>query len=308
MTVRKLLEIYERRRLVQLRKGKVIERSIRAALADVLDLDPVDLTRRHIAEAVDVVADRAPIHGNRTLAYLKAFFAWSRGRGYIECNPAEGIAKPTREHARERTPSLSEVAEIWQAAGELGYPFGPIVRLLVLTAARRDEVGAIKPEEIEAASDTGTGVWTLPASRSKNGRAIRAPLSASSMTIIDEALRARPAGAAYIFTTLGDRPVSGWSRAKRRLDACIAARRLKDKRIPIEPWRFHDLRRAFATQACDHLKVDPALADRCLNHVGASTTSTVARVYGRSELFDQRRDVLNRWAELVKQAIDGAAV
>lgn len=304
LTVGQLLDIYARRRLSQLRKAKVIERSIRAALHDVADLDPVAVTRRHIAEAVDVIADRAPIHANRTLAYLKAFFVWCLGRGYIERNPAEGIAKPTRERSRERTPSLAEVVEIWEAAGKLGYPFGPIVRLLVLTAARRDEVGAMRPEEIVADGDAR--VWTLPAARSKNGRAIRVPLSTLATTIIEEALTDRPDDMTFLFTTLGDRPVSGWSRAKRRLDAYINARRVKEKRGPMEPWRFHDLRRAFATQACDHLGIDPAIADRCLNHVGASTTSTVARVYGRSELFEQRRDALIRWAALVEAAVASA--
>ena len=51
---------------------------------------------------------------------------------------------------------------------------------------------------------------------------------------------------------------------------------------------------------------DPRLAEgRCLNHVGASTTSTVARVYGRSELYEPRRDALFRWAELVLKASQG---
>ena len=68
------------------------------------------------------------------------------------------------------------------------------------------------------------------------------------------------------------------------------------------PWRIHDFRRSFATGACDHLRIDPVVADRCLNHVGASTTSTVARVYGRSEMIAQRRDALERWAALVTDA------
>ena len=69
------------------------------------------------------------------------------------------------------------------------------------------------------------------------------------------------------------------------------------------PWRLHDLRRGFATQACDLLQIDAAVADRCLNHVGSATTSTIARVYGRSEMFAQRRDALIRWADLLEAAL-----
>ena len=106
----------------------------------------------------------------------------------------------------------------------------------------------------------------------------------------------------FVFTTRGDRSISGWSKAKARLDRIIADRRLAHdpSSEPMVPWRFHDLRRSFATHACDVLHIDPAVADRCLNHVGASTSSTVSRIYARNEMFDQRRDALIAWAELIE--------
>lgn len=107
------------------------------------------LSRRDIAEAIDKIADRAPIQANRSLAYTKAFFGWCVRRGYLEANPSAGISKPTRERTRERTPSLDELADIWSAAGASGYPFGHVVRLLILTAARRDEVGGLRMDELE---------------------------------------------------------------------------------------------------------------------------------------------------------------
>lgn len=86
----------------------------------------------------------------------------------------------------------------------------------------------------------------------------------------------------------------------------IAKARLRQNAQPMGPWRLHDLRRSFATAACDLLAVDPAVADRCLNHVGASTTSTISRVYGRNEMFAQRADALRRWAALVAQTVSGS--
>jgi integrase len=303
-TIGDLLGLYQRRRLSQMRKGRVIHRAIANAMTPLARRDASTIGRRDISAIVDGMADRAPIHANRVLAYLKAFFGWAAGRGYIDDNPAAGISKPSREVARDRTPSLDEVAEIWLAAGELGYPFGPIFRLLILTASRRDEVGGMRLEEIDLPADADDGCWVLPAARSKNGCAIRSPLAPLARRTLAQALADRNVAGPYAFSTTGETAVSGWSRAKARLDGIIRSRRLAQAITePMPHWRLHDLRRAFATASCDLLQVDPAVADRCLNHVGAATTSTVARIYGRSEMYEQRRDALNRWADLVADAV-----
>jgi integrase len=303
MTVGDLVNRYDARRLSQLRKQRVMLRAITVALAPVWHLEPSALGRRHISEIVDGMADRAPIHANRVLAYLKAFFGWAVGRGYLEVSPAAGISKPSRETTRERTPTVDELVEIWEASSSLGYPFGPIIKLLILTASRRDEVGAMRVEEVSLSADGDEGCWTLPASRSKNGRAIRMPLGVLGCQVAQDALRGRPSAGPFVFSTTGTTPVSGWSRAKSRLDKLISQRRRgSGVRADMEPWRIHDLRRAFATAACDVLQVDPAVADRCLNHVGAATTSTVSRIYGRNEMFDQRREALLKWEQLLLSA------
>ena len=300
LTVEVLLERYEARRLTQLRTGRVMGMAIRCALGPLSHRDATTLGRRDISEIVDAMADRAPIHANRVLAYLKAFFGWAVGRGYLEASPAAGISKPSREITRDRTPSVDEVAEIWEAAGELGYPFGPAIQLLVLTASRRDEVGDIRLAEISIGSDGQGGCWTLPPGRSKNGRAIRMPIVPAAGRVLQAAITARTVEGPFVFSTTGRSPVSGWSRAKARIDAIIQIRRGERGILEAMPaWRFHDLRRAFATAACDVLQIDPAIADRCLNHVGASTTSVISRVYARNELFEQRREALERWAELL---------
>jgi integrase len=308
MSLGSILVRYRDRRLSQLRRGAVMGRALETTLAPLAYRALAEITRREIGYVIDELADRAPIHANRVLAYTKSFFNWAVGRGYLEQSVAAAVSKPTRERARERTPSLQEIAEIWSAASELGYPFGPVVRLLILTSARRDEVGAIRVGELDLGESPTGPVWTIPAERSKNGRSIRVPLSPPARAVLVEALDARKVAGDYAFTTTGRSSVSGWSRAKRRLDDIIAARRKERGEGDVAPWRFHDLRRSFATLACDVLHIDPAVADRCLNHVGASTTSTVSRIYARNEMFDQRRDALVRWSVLVKEATDRAAV
>lgn len=106
-----------------------------------------------------------------------------------------------------------------------------------------------------------------------------------------------------MFSTNDENSVSGWSKAKLRLDREIAVIRAKRGDAAMAPWRFHDLRRSFATNACDVLQIDPAVADRCLKHVGASTTSTISRVYGRNEMFEQRRDALRKWSAFFGEAV-----
>ncbi|HEY4030853.1 MAG TPA: tyrosine-type recombinase/integrase [Caulobacteraceae bacterium] len=303
-----ILDRYESRRLAQLRKGVVMSRAIRAALDGLLLREMSSITRADIGRIVDDIADRAPIQGNRSLAYLKAFFAWAHGRGYIEANPIQALAKPTREIARDRTPNLGEIAEIWSACGALSYPFGHVIRLMVLTAVRRDEAAAMRVSELQLPAGEAEGCWVLPAERSKNGRSLRVPLSASARAIVEAALAARPEESPFVFSTTGLRAVSGWSKAKSRLDSVIAKGRHGRAVEPMTAWRLHDLRRSFATAACDALDVDPAVADRCLNHVGASTTSTISRVYGRSEMYQQRADALRRWAELVTVNVSGASL
>lgn len=315
-SLRDLLDIYDKAKLGKLRSGPGAKRAIEAALAKLLDSDPAKLTRRDIAGAIDKLAEKAPIHANRTLAYVKAFFSWAVGRGHLTANPADGISKPRAEVSRDRTPSLPELVEIWHAAGSLDYPFGPAIRLLMATAMRREEISGMSASELDLPDD-GDAVFTLPADRSKNGRAIRVPLSKLAMGPLHEALAGRPVvdeekgtKSDLLFTTTKETPASGWSKAKSRLDAFIAAARKKaadeagTDPVDMPPWRIHDLRRSFATLACDVLHIDAATADRCLNHVGASTTSTISRVYGRSELFDQRKSALNAWGELLRQAIE----
>jgi integrase len=307
LRVRDLLERYADRHLSQLRRGPATYRTLRRGLESLLERQVEALTRRDVSQAIFHLAADAPVHANRALAYAKGLFSWSVAHGYMDANPAALIRPPSRERSRERTPSLPELAVIWEAAGLLQYPFAHAVRFLIVTAARRDEVGAMRTDELDLPEGADVGCWTIPATRSKNDRPIRVPLSRRARHVIEQALdaRLRPESP-YVFTTNGERPISGWSKAKGRLDQLIAR---TDPDLPA--WRVHDFRRSFATAASDILHIAPEVADRCLNHAGSSTTSTIARVYARNELFDQRKEALDRWGDLIDEELmkaRGAAI
>jgi integrase len=311
-TLESLVALYERDRAPRLKRCTQTVRSLRQLLAPLLKRDAVTITRLDISELVRTMRLDAPCHANRCLAYAKAFFNWAVSEGYLEASPAASVAKPTRERPRERTPNISELVDIWNGAERLYYPFGHITQLLILTAARINEIGGMRIDELDLPPDSPEGVWTLPAGRAKNERALRIPLSPAARAIIEDAIEHRgrlvelgwrgAVDGPYLFSRTGQAGVSGWSRAKKRLDDAIQVERVID--APLAHWRFHDLRRSFATLACDVLHVPPEIADRCLNHVGSATTSTVAQVYARNELFDQRRDALLRWAELLAGAVE----
>ena len=332
-TLRDLLDQYETAKLSQLRQGPATRRALdgkKGLLRDMLTRAPGSITRADIADAVRRHAKTSPISANRSLAYARAFFNWCVGEEIIDANPAEKVKKPAKENQRDRTHTLGELGEIWAAAGTLGYPFGPLYRLLMVLPMRREEIAAMPVAELDLGSDDAPaeGIWTLPAGRTKRANALRVPLSPLARSIIKEALAdpARPKEAVgddgrsrpnpFVFSTTGTSPVSGFTKGKRRLDKAIADARAKvaaeeasrtctqDGNAP-EPdvmpgWTIHDLRTSFATNASDRLGIDATVADRCLNHVGSATTSKIMRTYNQSELFEPRKAALCAWASLIE--------
>jgi integrase len=309
ITLSDVLDRYERTKLVELRRGAHARRAIdgkRGLLKAFAKKDIASITRSDVLHAVREHAQNAPIAANRCLAYTNAFFNWCIDQEILELSPSATVKKPTKERQRDRFHSLDELREIWKAAGTLGYPFGPLYRLLIVLPMRRDEIAAIPLTEIDAevVDLRKGGIWTLPSNRAKLSNALRVPLSPLAGSIIAEALAdpLRPSDSPYVFTTTGETPVSGFSKAKIQLDAAILRERLvkSPQAEPMPHWVVHDLRTTFNTLACDILHADIAVVDRILNHVASATTSKVMRVYNRSELFEQRKDVLKQWAALIE--------
>jgi integrase len=158
------------------------------------------------------------------------------------------------------------------------------------------------------------GVWILPAGRTKKANALRVPLSPLALAIIIEALEHedRPKDSKLLFTTTEETAVSGFTKAKRRLDRRIQENRLvaaakrgrgSETVEPMPHWTVHDLRTTFNTHACEILGIPPHVADRILNHVATATRSKIMRVYNKSELFEPRRKALCDWGELLYDRI-----
>jgi integrase len=257
------------------------------------------ITRRDVIDLIDGLIERgALVQANRTLARLRALFNWAIGKDRIAVSPAARMSLPTQERARDRVLSDDELRWFWQACDEIGWPFGPLAKLLLLTAQRRDEVAGMTWAEV----DLDRGVWTVPRHKAKNDRKHEVQLSAAAVTV----LRSLPRFGDLIFTTTLKTSVSGFSRAKRRLDAEM--RRAKDAELGkadvIPNWTLHDLRRT-ATTGMAGLKIAPHVVDRILNHTGG-TIHGVAAVYNRFEYLEKRRAALEAWGRHVEGFITPA--
>lgn len=320
LTVKVALDKYEAIRLVQLRHGPERRRSLdgkRGIISDLVDRELQSLTRAELTARIRELAVKSPMAGNRKLAHVKAFLNWCVNEDFITTNVIDKVKKPGREVPRTRCHSLEELREIWAAAGRLGYPFGPLIQLLIVIPMRREEIASLPMDElkIDWQSNSGEGKWTIPGERVKNGRALNVPLSTLATRIIRQVLDdpERPKDSRFLFTTTGATSVSGFRKAKDRLDRYIHEAReeaaLQSGQTPVEMphWRIHDLRTSFATQAADILHIDIAVVDRMLNHVATATTSKVARIYNMSELFEQRREASNAWAGLLEREVIGKA-
>jgi integrase len=281
-------------------------------LATWQDRPIAGISRRDVIDVVDRISKRAEVQANRTLARLGA------QKDRIASSPTAGIKPPTKETARDRALSDDELRWLWFAAHEIDWPFGPIAKLLLLTAQRRDEVAGMEWPELDLAKR----MWVIPRHKVKNARAHEVHLSEAAVAVLQSVPRV---GDGLIFTTTGETAVSGFSRAKKRLDAEMVKARRRSLRLPeddagyrkaiglpagkslpieIPDWTLHDLRRTAATGMAG-LNCPPHVVDKLLNHV-SGTIRGVAAVYNRFEYLDERRNALEAWGRYVSALVSPA--
>jgi len=220
-------------------------------------------------------------------ATLRKLFRWAVSRGDIDRSPLEGVEPPPPVPARERVLSDGELVQIWRACDELGYPFGSLFRLLMLTGQRREEVAALNWNEL----DREKRLWLLPSTRAKNKKSHLVPLSDLAIEVLDEAAASKDwPKSGLVFSTTGKTPPSGFSKAKRRLDECIQLA----SNCSGEAWRLHDLRRTLAT-GLQRLGIRFEVTEAVLNHISGAR-SGIAGVYQRHDWAQEKRDALDAWA------------
>jgi integrase len=250
------------------------------------------ITRRDVLDLLDEVVDRgSPVTANRLLSWTKTLFSWAVDRGVVDANPATGIKPPHKERPRDRTLTEDELRRVWGAFDLMGYPFGDLGKLLVMTAQRRGEVAGMRWDRV----DLEAAVWRLESTDTKAARAHEVPLAPQVVEILRRLPRFERSPLLFPASRLSsDRPVSGFSKALRR--ACDLA--------GVGGWNWHDLRRSAATGMA-RLGVPPHVCERALNHSAGKSLSQVAQVYNRHSYGDEVRRALEIWAAEVERIVTG---
>jgi integrase len=270
-------------------------RALRFAFKKHLTEPAADLTPKDVKSTLNAIADDGKMATARLSgAYGRACYAWASTKDLLAVNPFAGI-KLSTVGSRKRVLSDGELKSIWAATKGPG-PYNAIVRMLILTGQRREEVAGMTRDEI--ASNLAT--WTIPGDRAKNGLAHIVPLSPQAQAIIKSAQRIAKDSAdqeeadepEFVFQgRVG--AFNGFSKAKSALD----------EESGVTGWRLHDLRRTMAT-GLQKLGVRLEVTEAILNHVSGSRAGIVG-IYQRHEWAEEKRAALNAWGADVEAIVQG---
>ncbi len=287
----------------KLKSGNEVAASIRRELISVWGDRPIsEISRRDVVKLLEKVVDEdRPYIAHHLLAYLSKLFNWAIVRDVYGLNASpitRGMAKEIigARKPRQRVLSDSELRELWRATEEMPYPFGPFVRMLLVTGQRLREVANAKWSEF----DLDNALWTIPADRMKGDAAHGVPLSPLALRILrsvpqDDKKPRDPT--AYVFSTMGGKaPISGFSKAKIALDRMLAEKRAKATADGGNPaalpgWVFHDLRRSMRTNLSG-LPVPDLVAELVIAHAKPS----LHKVYDQHAYREEKRRALDLWA------------
>jgi integrase len=289
-TVAAVVALYVDRNLKRnTRRWQDAEAMLRRDVVSVWAARPLaSITRRDVIALVDAIADRgSPVTANRVLSKIKALFAWAMARDLVQVSPAALVAPPTKETPRERTIDEAELRAIWPALEAMGYPFGTLGRLLLLTGQRRGEVAGMAWSEIDLIGAT----WRISPERSKTRAAHILPLPEAACAIL--AALPRIVGCDLVLPSRSgsDRPISGFSKGLRTAQ----------RRSGTSGWTWHDCRRTVRTGMA-RLGVLPHIGERVLNH---AVGSDVARIYDLHRYQGEMRAALTLWSAELHRIVTG---
>jgi integrase len=245
-----------------------------------------------------IASESGGVSANRAQTALSSMYTWAMKEGLTDSNPVVATNRPADEEPRQRVLSDAELAKIWKALPTSDY--GRIVKLLVLTGQRREEIGGLRWSEV----DLDKRLISLPKERTKNKLPHDIPLSDSAVDILSESKRR---DGDYVFGTTSERPFCGYALGKRTIDKVI--------RPALAPWRLHDIRRTVATVMADsppdkeHLSdrglgIQPHIVEAVLNHVSGHKAG-VAGIYNKAVYAKEKREALTLWADHVRSLVEG---
>jgi integrase len=294
-------EAFIARHLKHKRKAHAVAREIRKELLPVWGARPVtSITRRDVVELIEAIVDRPTAEGqtrtgayaHNILAHIRQVFNWAINRDIygLSASPTDRL-KPKdligAKQPRERVLTDSELRALWSASDALGYPFGAVVKMLMLTGARLGEVtGARWPE-----FDFENQCWTVPAARYKTNMQHYVPLTDDLIALLESLPHWRDD---CLFSTNGQRPLRFCTKPRAKLDAAMRASLGSEP----PPFVLHDIRRTVRTRLSE-LRVQDHVAELVIGHARRG----IAGTYDRHKYQTEMREALNAWAARLRSII-----
>ncbi len=253
-----------------------------------------EIEAKDITRALDtIVARGSNVHANKVLSAIKQAFNYAVSRGELKINPAiyirardiGGIEKP-----RERYLTIDEIKQLWEFLSNgkhhVSLQITNAIKILLLTGVRTGELRIAKWNEI----DFENSLWTIPAVNTKTGITMRVHLTDIVKSLFRELYNC----------SMGEYVISGADGQSPLSDRALpkAVIRLQD-RIGIEKWTPHDLRRTFATQLGETLRIDPVVIEKCLGHKMPKIMAT----YNKNEMLPEREEALDKWAKFIENLV-----
>ena len=293
LTIETLIELYVRRRVTgRLRTAKEIESRLKRALSPIMQRHAEDIRRRDLRELFDQCADEGMgREAERRRQTVGAMFRWALSQDIVETDPTAGLKAYDPGTPRDRVLTVEEIETLWKWLDSGALPPDPsdILKLELLTGARCGEISGLCAEEI----DQEKWIWTLPAVRSKNKRPRVTPLVGLARQIVMARLPIVKSGPFFTAETGAV------------LTAAHIGHYLLARKLPIDKFTTHDLRRTVATMLAD-MGITLELVAAVVGHEAASKeTRTLVRHYIRTDQIERKIQVLHRWDERLEAIVAG---
>jgi integrase len=295
VTVGKLIDLYLRRRVFgRLRTAKTIESRLRRTLTPILRRCAAEICRRDIREILDAMVDTGKgREAEKRRQVCTAMFRWALSQDIVETDPTAGLKAYDRGAPRDRVLTVEEIETLWQwlDTEALSLDAAVILKLELLIGARCGEISGLRAEEI----DRNKWIWTLPPTRSKNGRQRVTPIVGVARDILATRLEGVEKGPLFLLE-------KGVGVTSAHIGHYLLTR---GPSLPIAKFTSHDLRRTFATMLAE-MGVALDLVAAIIGHEsGGKETRTLVRHYVRTDMLERKAHALRAWDERLKAIVSG---
>jgi integrase len=267
----------------KLRSAVMHQKTLERLVYKALGPRPIgEIKRSEIVKLLDAIEeDRGPVAAHSALAIIRRIMSWYAARSDDFRSPiVRGMGRVNiKARSRSRVLSDDEIRKVWKAAEETEGPFGYIVRLLLLTGARRTEVTRMRWAELSGSD------WLLPPERNKVKVPLLRPLSVAALEVIAKVPKTSDT---FVFSIDGVHPLGGYARPKEKLDA----------ESGVTGWRLHDLRRT-ARSLMSRAGVHAEDAEACLGHA----LPGIEHTYNQHDFYLEKKRAYEALAQQIERIL-----